>query len=281
MSDMSNATPGNEGVAPAGGMTTSTAPATSPTAPAPSSSDAPDVFADLATDQAVFDRGYVERIRQEGAKYRNDNKAAADKLAPYESVFGVYDDADRAVWMDLARTWAQDPKRAAEAMQQIATGVLGEQQQQTPASGSPHAPDAGTDDADAELGELTPDKVQAMIAAEVDRREAARQEQAAINGVYDEMRTAGYDPTTPEGYMVLWHASNGGNGDVKYGVAQVEKYRQQIVDQYVQGRANGQHPIPTPGNGVVAQQDAPVLDLGQARKAADAYLRAQMGASNG
>src|SRR5206468_764501 len=70
-----------------------------------------DVFAEPDAGQAVFDRGYVERLRREGARYRTEHQAAAEALGTYNRVFEGYDPADRQVWLDLASTWAADPGR--------------------------------------------------------------------------------------------------------------------------------------------------------------------------
>src|SRR4051812_9743826 len=114
MSDIGTTTPTNDGggqtgaIAPStGGMTTTTAPVTTPISTTPV--ETADIFAEPASDQAVFDRGYVEKLRREGARYRTEHQTSAEALSGYERVFGAYDQADRQVWMDLASTWATDP----------------------------------------------------------------------------------------------------------------------------------------------------------------------------
>jgi hypothetical protein len=273
MSDIGNTAPaadtGGGQTAPAApvsnGLSTGSAPATPPG----------DLFAEPTPEQAVFDRGYVERLRQEGARYRTEHKTAADALAGYEQVFGGYDPEDRQVWLDLARTWATDPGQAAGVMQQIAQAVLNQ------GEGTAAAPDAAVpSEAGDGLGELTPQQVQQMIAEAIDGRDRAAAEQRAVEEVYSEIRAAGYDPSTKEGFMVLWLANNGGQGDIQAGIREMQAWRQSIVDDYVSGRANGHHPTPSP-SGAVATTQEPIHDLRDARKAADAYIRAQMGASSG
>jgi hypothetical protein len=249
-----------------GGLTTDNAPAVeTTTAPA-------DIFNEPTPEQAVFDRGYVERLRSEGARYRTEHKAAADQLAGYEQVFGRYDPEDRQVWLDLANSWATDPSQAAAVMQQIAQAVL---QPETPTASTP-AEEPG----ESGLGDLTPAQVQEMIATALGEREQQAAEQRAVDEVYSEIRAAGYDPSTKEGFMVLWLANNGGNGDIQAGIKEMQAWRQSIVDDYVSGRANGHHATPSP-NGAVATTQPEVNDLKDARKAAEAYIRAQMGASSG
>lgn len=283
MSDIGTTTPTNDGggqagaIAPSTGMTTTTAPVTAPdTAPVTTTPTAADVFAEPDAAQAVFDRGYVERLRREGARYRTEHQSAAEALGNYERVFGTYDAADRQVWMDLASTWATDPNEAARVMNQIAQAVL------TPAEAATATPpaEAGTEP-DGGLGDLTPDKVQEMIANALTEQQQAAKEQHAVEEVYSEIRAAGYDPSTMEGFMVLWLANNGGNGDIQAGIKEMQGYRQKVIDEYVAGRSNGHHPTPTPANGAVATAQEPVHDLKDARKAAEAFIRAQHGAGPG
>jgi hypothetical protein len=253
-----------------GGLSTANAPVTAPdSTPTPAASA--DVFAETPNDQAVFDRAYVERLRQEGARYRTEHRTAADALSGYERVFGTYDPEDRQVWMDLASTWANDPTEAARMMDQIARSVL---QPETPA-----APPAETPTAE-EISNLTPQQVQEMIANAISEREANAAQERAVEEVYSEIRAAGYDPSTKEGFMVLWLANNGGQGDIQAGIREMQAWRQSIVDEYVTGRSNGHHATPSP-NGAVATTQPEVHDLKDARKAAEAYIRAQMGASSG
>jgi len=237
---------------------------------------APDLFAEPAPDQAVFDRGYVERLRTEGARYRTDLNSKSQALADYDRVFGGYDADDRQVWLDLASTWATDPGEAARVMQNIAQAVL-TQGAETADAPTPQS-DAETTDG---LSDLTPAQVQQMITEAMEGRDRAAAEQRAVEEVYSEIRAAGYDPSTKEGFMVLWLANNGGNGDIQAGINEMKAWRQSIVDEYVSGRANGHHATPTPANGAVATAQEPVHDLRGARKAAQAYIDSQIGASSG
>src|SRR5205814_4584255 len=125
--------------------------------------------------------------------------------------FGVYEPDDRQVWMKLASDWVSDPRGAAGLMQQIAQAVLGEEE--GPTAGSPQPP-ATAADTGTGLSELTPDQVQQMIAEAMGERERVAAEERAVEGVYAELRAGGYDPSSMEGFMVLWLANNGTNGDI-------------------------------------------------------------------
>jgi hypothetical protein len=249
-----------------------------PAAPPPVASSPPadaaggDPFAELPADQPLFPRSYVEKLRNEGHKYRTEAQSTAQKYAEYDKVYGIYDDQDRQVWMDLARTWAVDPNRAAEAMQAIARSVLGEPEM---ASSRPAEPEAETsEDGNVDMSQLTPEQVQQMIsdALTADRQTAA--EQRAVEDIYSEVRSLGYDPDTREGFMVLWTANNETDGDLNAAVERIKQYRQGIIDEYVAGRS-GQHPQPAPTNGVSANQQVEITSFDEARKATEAFLRGQ------
>src|SRR5262245_27408726 len=139
-------------------MSDTPAPAPTPQpAPAPTPSPAPqpapaapaDPFANpLAESEPLVSRGFAENLRAEGLKYRTELRGAQQRLHGYDSVFGVYDDADRQTWLDLASTWASDPTQAAHVMQQIAQAVLGEETpaggQSAPTSAAPTTPLEGS-----------------------------------------------------------------------------------------------------------------------------------------
>jgi hypothetical protein len=262
MSDQAptNGTPAPEATAPPG-------------APAAPSGD---VFADLPADQGIFDRGYVERIRKEGQKYRDEARTHAEALGQYNTVFGGYDAEDRAVWFNLAQTWAQDPQRAAQIMDQIARTVLAPEPAQ-PGTTPPAAPEGDT-------GELTADRVQQMIAEAMAttqqtwaQQQAAAAEAQAVNEVYAEVRSSGYDPDSMEGFMVLWIANNSTGGDIAKAAEEMRNYRQRIVDEYVSGRKSGVTPVGGAGTSF-ASAPPEIKTLEDARKAADAFLRAQANA---
>lgn len=251
--------------------------AATPTAPAPPSADP--LEGELPADRAVFDRGYVESIRREAQRYREEAKGAST----YNEVFGQYDEPDRAVWLDLARTWAVDPSRAAEIMQQIAGNVLGEDGAGTGSAGAsgPGDPPRGAIDEALTDGEpLTPERVQELIDAKFSAQEAQRAEAQAIEQVYSEVRTAGFDPDSAEGFMVLWNANHFTNGNITEAVKMTNSYKQSIIDGYVQGRSSGRVPMPTANGGAPATGlGEPIKNLDDAKKATEAFLRERRGAS--
>lgn len=245
-----------------------------PVTDASTSSSAPatgdDVFGDLP-EQPIFDRGYVDKLRREGAKYRSEARTAAEALAQYNEVFGVYEQPDREVWLDLARTWASDPRSAASVMQQIAQAVLSEGGDV--ANVDPAAPPA----TDAPTAPLTSEQVQQMVRGEFEAVERQRAQAAAVESIYAEVRAAGFDPKSRDGFAILWTANNETNGDIKAAIESFKADRQKIIDEYVQQRATGKHGALAPANGVVASASTSIKNMDDARRAADAFLRAQVG----
>lgn len=258
MSDINFGTPPEPGPEPA------------PAAAAPAA-PADDLFAQpVGDDQPLVSRGFAENLRAEGLKYRTDLRATQEQLNGYEAVFGGYEQADRDVWFDLARTWQTDPARAAATMQAIATAVMEEQgatPPETPATPQGTPPEV-TPDAN---GLLTPEQVQAMIDAKLGERDQRAHEDQMVNQVLTEVRAEGIDPDGIEGMMVLWTASNQTGGDIKAAAQKLRDYRQSIVDGYVQGRANGGAPTPS-GSGVPGTELPKVGSWDDIRKGAARFM---------
>jgi len=265
--------------APASPQATEPAPPAGTTATPPVTAP-PDPLAELPADRAVFDRGYVESLRTEGAKFRTRANEVQAQLARYDDVFGQYEEPDQAVWLDLARTWATDPAKAAALMQQIAGNVLDEV---AAGAGSAGASSPGGEPQrlnEPAVEQLTPEKVQELIDQQFSAREAKAAEAQAVEAVYGEVRTAGFDPNSAEGFMVLWNANHFTNGDITKAVEMTNSYKQSIIDGYVQGRSSGSFPMPTAANGAPATGNPePIRNLEDAKKATDAFLRERRSAS--
>jgi hypothetical protein len=214
--------------------------------------------------QRLFDREYVTKIRDEAANYRTQLREMEARANRYEVLDG-YDDDDRSVWLDLASTWQQDPFQAAAAMRDIASRVLGEAETQQI--------EQDTLDAIDESDEwVTPEKVQQIVAAELQRQAAAQEMESMVQDIYGEMRTAGVDPNTLDGYMVLWRASNETGGDVQKAIEAHNGYRQSIIDGYVQSKTAGGGAAPPP-NGTTGVQRQEPKNLDDAFAAAREFLK--------
>jgi hypothetical protein len=276
MTDTSTTTT-DTGTAPGEGA----APAASP-APAPqatgtdvdaTASATSDPFADLPEGQSVYDRGWVDKLRKEGQRYRETARSVEAELQPFRDVFSAYDEADRDVWLGLARTWAQDPNTAAAQMQQIAQAVLGTSEPDPTVT-----PDAAAAmDEPGELDGLSPEKIEQIVndrvAEALAARDRAAAENAALEGVYAELRQAGIDPSTREGFMVLWTANHETDGDIGKAIESVTAWKQGVVDEFVQTRRSGA--LPTPSGGVVANEQPTIKNVEDARRATEAFLRSR------
>lgn len=242
-----------------------------PSPPAPTPADAGgggDELAELPADQALFPRSYVEKIRTEAQKYRTEAQTAAQRVAEYDKVYADYEDADRKAWFDLAETWKVDPNAAASWMRDVAAKVLGDGDDIQDTGEQAEALD------EIEAAGLTPDQVQQMITEALTTRDQAAAQERAVNTVYDELRGHGIDPDTADGLWVL-ATTNQENITLDEAVAKFRQRDQKIIDDYVAGRTKGTHPIPGPNGGVAANQTTEILTFEEARKATEAFLRAQ------
>ncbi len=231
-------------------------------------------------DQAVFDRGYVEKIRAQAAKYRTERNEAAEKLTRYDEAFGVYSDEDQQVWIDMAQSWVNDPTKAATMMQNIAKSVLGEPESAEAAQAEQDVIDEAIDDFDGDREALTPEKVQEIIENSLAAREQAAREQAEIANIRQEVRDGGYDPDSREGFMVLWTAHHETGGDIAKAIESIKSRDKEVVDRFIKEHSGKGGPT-TPGRGVVASGEQTINTLEDSKKAADAFIRSQIGASSG
>lgn len=235
--------------------------------PAPDAGSFGDDGLTMPDGQQLFDRSYVTKLRDEAANWRTQLREVQERASRYE-VLDRYDDADRQVWIELAQSWEQDPYQAAAAMRQIAERVLGdiEQQQQQPGNDSLFD---GDDDDD--LSAMTPEKVQEIVAAELARQAEEAELEAAVEGVYGEIRQAGIDPTSPDGFMVLWRASNQTNGDVAKALEQHQQYKQSIINEFIAAKS-GAGAVPPVANGIAGAERPQVANLDDAFAAGRAFL---------
>ena len=93
-----------------------------------------------------------------------------------------------------------------------------------------------------------------------------------------EVRSAGYDPDSAEGFMVLWNANHETGGDITKAAEMVRGYRQSVIDEYVQGRTSGRVTTPVSGGLQATAAPAEIRNIEDARKATEAFLKGQRGA---
>lgn len=261
---------------------TDSAPAAAPETTTPAAPTTTDVdpfdTSDLSTD-GVVPRGRYDKAAKEGQAYREQARALEEKLSTYEQVYGQYAPEDRDTWFAMANEWARDPRAGAEMMQRISEAVLNDGLTPQEATEQVIAEDQVTAAADEAGLTLTPERVAQIVEeklaaerAEAQAETARREQEAAVQAVFAEIREAGFDPESRDGHSILWTASNETNGDIAKAVEIVKAERQKIIDEYVSGKASTPSTRPAPDSGVLANT-VPVLDtLDDAFKAANAFL---------
>lgn len=265
--------------APAAGATESSTPAPSagnPPAPADgggnSGNSEPDPFGELPN-EPVFDRGYVEKLRGEGAKYRTQVRELTERFEPHNDfieALSEYPDDDRAVWLDLMRGYRNDPVATAETFQNVAQAIL-EANGVSPQQAQQVAEQLTEQGVEGDDGPLTAEKVQELIAADRERVEAERQKQADVEQVFTELTEAGYERGSREAFTVLWIANNETNGDIAKAIEIDKANKQKVIDEYVESVKNKPNartaPEGKPGSGITQ-----IKNLADARKATEAMI---------
>lgn len=263
--------------APAAVEAPAAAPASAPepaaAAPTSSPAEADPFDGDLPDDQ-VFSRGYVEKLRKQGQTYREQAQTHAEQLAEYEAVYGQYEPEDRQAWFEMASRWAANPADGAEMMQRIAEQVLNEGK--TPEEATEHviAEDRVAAEAEAAGVAMTPEQIQALVDERFAAQQAEKMQQEAIDGVFAEIKAAGFDPHTRDGHSILWTANNETAGDIAKAIEIVKADKQKIIDEYVAAKSTPSART-APTDGMLAQPIPEVGGLDDAFKSANAWLKAQ------
>lgn len=149
---------------------------------------------------------------------------------------------DRQVLLGIYQQFLTDPAAGAEAFRaladQIAPAGAAPGSPTTPPAGAP--PD-GTPPADPDAP-MTRAEFEAWNRQQADQAEQAKAEQAAVQTMYAEMKTLGYDPESSEPAKkdeadeVIWQAAHRTGGDLKAADAVLKARRQAIIDGYVKGK---------------------------------------------
>lgn len=237
------------------------APAESVAAPEAAAPEAPAAPAGdpFETGADTFDRAYVEKLRQESARYRTERNQFTD-------AFEGYEDADRGVLLDLARTLRTDPTAAAEWMREQAEAIL-QGQQPPPAEQQP--------------GEyLTRDQLRAEYDRLRNEERATEQRNRSVEAINTTVKELGYDPNGFDGMAFMAYAMQHHPGDLKAAHEAVSAMktaeRQTAIDEYLNGKKaaaeGGVQPVHSGGAPVAAGQ-TPKTNA-EMRAAAEAMLEA-------
>ena len=163
---------------------------------------------DLPDGVDKFDRGYVEKIRGEAAKYRTE-------YAPFRDAFDGYESEDRDALLALAKELQENPDAAARRMLEASRAIAGDKF------------DDWLNGAEPEY--LTPDVLEARLA----EREAKQRQEAEVAAIQREAVELGYQENSPDHAKLFWIAANQTNGDLKAADAAIKAERQSIIDAYV------------------------------------------------
>jgi len=264
-------------------------PTPEPVSAPPSGDTAPDVLGDLAADQAVFDRGYVESIRAEGARYRTQARDLEQQFADRKDVLAEYDQFtpdDQQAWTQLMGEFRTDPVSAASRFQAVSEAILAEHGVD-PNTATPEQRAAADAAAAGELtpdgvdpATLTPEKVSELVAQELANRDQEANRKVEVDGVFAKLREAGFDARSDDpqqagaGFLALWYTNNHADGDLAAGVKFVADMKQAAVDDYVNGIKNGTRATPAP-DGTPSNQHNEVTSWEDARKRTTAMLAAR------
>jgi hypothetical protein len=241
------------------------APAPTPSAPPPGAAEGTDdVFAELNPDEKVFNRGKVEALRSEGAKYRTERNELRDRYEPFNDFVEVLADStpdDRDAWLELMTDFRDDPVRAAPRFQAVAEAILAEAGQTAAPQVTSTEPlaDPAQNGEGVDPAQMTPEAMREFIAGELSKRETERDQQAAVRQIFDKMETAGYPPQSAKGQAVLWLANNGDTkGDIDASIKAYEAELQGHADGVIAGIRDQTPGAPAPDGGLAANEPPPV-----------------------
>ena len=274
MSDTADAAPAEAAPAAEAPAAPTPAPAATPAATAPAPAAEADPFDGDLPDDQVFSRGYVEKLRKQGQTYREQAQTHAEQLAEYDSVYGQYESEDRQAWFEMATRWAEDPRSGAEMMQRIADQVLNDGKTPEEATEAVIAEDRINAEASDAGVALTPEQIQALVDERFAAQQAERMQQEAIDGVFSEIKAAGFDPHSRDGHSILWTANNETKGDIAAAIEIVKADKQKIIDDYVAAKSSPSART-APSDGMLASPLPEVGGLDDAFKNANAWLKAQ------
>jgi len=236
------------------------APTPTPAAPPPAgdAAAAPDPLADLDPDQKVFNRSYVEAIRQEGARHRTERNELTERFAPLEpfvDLISSANESDRDAWHELMTDMSVDPVRAAGKFQNVAQAILEDAGLGAPqvTSTEPITPPApGGDEPNAD--QMTQEQMRQFVTDELSKRDKERDQQSRVRAIFDKMDAAGYPAKSAKGQAVLWLANEKTGGDIDAAIAEYESELQGHTDGVI-AAVQGQTPgVPAPDGGLAANE---------------------------
>jgi hypothetical protein len=207
---------------------------------------------------------------------RDEAAAGRTKLKQYDEAFQGYSEVEIDQFLNVARALTQDPVAAADWFEDVAKNIkqgMTEQQAQQAATETAAAAGVGAEPAEKPLTQQDFERL-------LDEREATRATQKAqedaLQGVYAEMKTLGYDPDTGDGMRVMYLAVNSTNGDLAEADKLVKAEKQAIIDAYLEEkRKDARAAGVTPRGASIASGEREIKSLEDAHMAAKMRLSAQ------
>lgn len=190
----------------------------------------------------VFDRAYVEKLRDESARYRT-------RARDYEQTFEGMEDSLREGWLELIRLANSDDPQAMDTLAQMLGFEVAEEPQE------PVVPtDAPQYLTREEAAQIAREEAQRLYESE----QAQRAEADAIGAVASEAKDLGYEQGSLEYVQLLYLANEIDQGSLPPGKSllqvaheQLEDRNQKAYDAWVASKvdqANGS-PVAPSGNG--------------------------------
>ncbi len=217
-----------------------------------------DLFDSPETDQ--FPREYVEKLRNEAAKYRT-------KAKDFE-VFDRYEEDQRKGWTELAAAMLEDPSQGAKTMKEIAEQILSEYADSGEDAPSP-------EDAREEASEF-------LNKADLDRYmqeyQDKQEQERLVSSIESEAKTLGYEPGTEDYVSLMWLNANKTGGDLKAAHELKKQAKQAAIDEYLASKAAEADGTPAAAAGAIpSQENGPPTDLQGSKAAMMARLKSQFG----
>jgi hypothetical protein len=251
--------------------------ASAPTTSAPAETSAPadvDPFdsSDLGN-EGIVPRGRYDKIAKEGQAYREQARTLEQQLSEYEQVYGQYDPDDKQAWFAMASEFARDPRAGAEMMKRISDAVLNDGLTPEEATEQVIAEDVMTAEVEQQAGgNLTPEQVEQIVSERLAAAEQQRALDSEVESIFQQLRAADIEPESPRGTYVLALAQKETGGDIAKALEIVQAERQQIIDEYVSGKAATPAPKTAPDSGMLATQAPEVHNLEDAFKASRRFI---------
>lgn len=169
-------------------------------------------------------RPMVEELRNEAASYRK-------KYAPYRDAFDGFRDEEVGFLLNLvAGLKAADPTAAAKTMRDVAFDMLGEKwtedapwsDEEPESSEKEEAPMEGVEVPEDKAAALTADEIQRILDERDKRAQQAKEEEELtrlVEQVKAEAQTLGYEPDSPDYFLLVNTAMHKTDGDLSQAAA--------------------------------------------------------------